>query len=183
MDFDLFWLKVKWTIFIKSLRLLFSRFGCLCCIGVICALLDPENVSNFLAPSTSQVTSPPLSPDFWDGLDRLDSTNVPDAPAAEWGDIVANHAGQQEGAAARAREILARMEASERSFKRGLEEDSDPISVVEELDLCKPERWPRPESLKLSRGRGQQQKVGLEPEKDKNNISSVEVTDDRVSSS
>lgn len=65
------------------------------------------------------------------------------------------------------------------SFK----EDSDPISVVEELDLCKPERWPRPESIKLSRGRGQQQKVGLEPEKDKNNISSVEVTDDRASSS
>jgi len=53
MDFDLFWLKVKWTIFSKSLRLLFSRlgFGGLCCIGVICALLDPENVSNFMAPS------------------------------------------------------------------------------------------------------------------------------------
>ena len=50
IDFDLFWLKVKWTIFSKSLRLLFSRlgFGGLCCIGVICALLDPENVSNFM---------------------------------------------------------------------------------------------------------------------------------------
>ena len=50
IDFDLFWLKVKWTIFSKSLRLLFSRlgFGGLCCIGVICALLDLENVSNFM---------------------------------------------------------------------------------------------------------------------------------------
>lgn len=53
MDFYLFWLKVKWTIFSKSLRLLFSRlgFGGLCCIGVTCALLDPENVSHFMAPS------------------------------------------------------------------------------------------------------------------------------------
>lgn len=67
------------------------------------------------SPSTSQVTSPPISPDFWDGLD---SPNVPDAPAAEWGDIVANHAGQQERAAARAREILARMEADERRWQR-----------------------------------------------------------------
>lgn len=53
MDFYPFWLKVKWTIFSKFLRLLFSRlgFGGLCCIGVICALLDPENVSHFMAPS------------------------------------------------------------------------------------------------------------------------------------
>lgn len=45
IDFDLFWLQVKWTIFSKSLRLLFSRlgFGGLCCIGVICALLDQED--------------------------------------------------------------------------------------------------------------------------------------------
>lgn len=30
IDFDLFWLKVKWTIFSKSLRLLFSRLGWRC---------------------------------------------------------------------------------------------------------------------------------------------------------
>lgn len=56
IDFDLFWLKVKWTIFSKSLRLLFSRlgFGGLCCIGVICALLDQEDFRNLLGENPSK---------------------------------------------------------------------------------------------------------------------------------
>lgn len=60
IDFDLFWLKVKWTIFRKSLRLLFSRlgFGGLCCIGVICALLDPENVSHFMGENCEKEGNP-----------------------------------------------------------------------------------------------------------------------------
>lgn len=58
MDLDLFWLKVKWTLFSKSFHFLFSRLGW-CSGGFLLAaifLSDPE-LGNLMMASASEGTS------------------------------------------------------------------------------------------------------------------------------